>query len=252
MIFAWYFSRFLAHYTWMVCPVNDFELFPSTLKCDEDGTIHHIFQEAQSIFPDQIFDIFPNSIVKMIPGIVEICRNVTAAGGGGGGGGGGGSGEVVLTRCILSGDEVGGSTQEMVFHHFELIWKDVYPIQIHALWLGFFASVVGPFGGFLASAIKRAYGIKDFDSIIPGHGGITDRLDCQFLMALCTWVHYNSFCKLTTISVPKLIYHYNMMTYQEKKQFLEAIVPTAATVSSIGGVDSGNELLKQFQDYALS
>ena len=33
--------------------------------------------------------------------------------------------------------------------------------QIHALSLGFFASFAAPFGGFLSSAIKRAYGIKD-------------------------------------------------------------------------------------------
>ena len=260
MIFAWYFSKYLANYTWMTCPVNDFDLFPSTLHCDDDGSIHHIFVEAQSIFPDQIFELFPHSLVKMIPGIVEICSssagddisdsvdndfvgidNNSAIISNG----------LELTRCIS-----GESTQ--TFHHFELIVRNVIPIQIHALWLGFFASVVGPFGGFLASAIKRAYGIKDFDSIIPGHGGVTDRLDCQFLMALCTWVHYNSFCRMTTISVPKLVYHYNMMSVTEKKQFLEAIVPTASFDNSSENYDGGplsstNELLlKQFQDYALS
>jgi len=55
------------------------------------------------------------------------------------------------------------------------------------------ASLVAPFGGFLASAIKRAHGVKDFDSIIPGHGGFTDRFDCQMLMALYAWVHYTTF-----------------------------------------------------------
>ena len=70
---------------------------------------------------------------------------------------------------------------------------DVSPIQLHAVVFGLFASVVAPFGGFLASAIKRAYGVKDFDSLIPGHGGVTDRMDCQFLMALCTWVYLHSF-----------------------------------------------------------
>ena len=108
-------------------------------------------------------------------------------------------------------------------HHFELVLKNVYPIQIHALWLGMFASLVAPFGGFLASAIKRAYGIKDFASIIPGHGGVMDRMDCQFLMALCTWVHYNTFVKLATVSVPKLTYMYSMLSEQEKKLFLEMI-----------------------------
>lgn len=233
VVVAWYLSRLLAQFTWMTCPVNDFQLFPSTLECPNSPT-HHMFVEAQSIFPPQLFELFPKSLVKMIPGIVEICSvkpseaSLTANASG--------LLPVVLERCISGEDS-------QTFHHFEMVLKNVYPIQIHALWLGFFASVVAPFGGFLASAIKRAYGIKDFDSVIPGHGGVTDRLDCQFLMALCTWVHYNSFCRLTTISVSKMVYHYNMMNAAEKQQFLEAIVPS-------GAVD--HELLRKFQEYALS
>jgi len=68
-------------------------------------------------------------------------------------------------------------------------------VQLHAICLGLFASFVAPFGGFLSSAIKRAYGIKDFASLIPGHGGMMDRFDCQFVMFLCTYVHYRTFCK---------------------------------------------------------
>jgi phosphatidate cytidylyltransferase len=41
---------------------------------------------------------------------------------------------------------------------------------LHGLCLGTFASIVAPFGGFFASAIKRAYNLKDFSAIIPGHG----------------------------------------------------------------------------------
>lgn len=66
------------------------------------------------------------------------------------------------------------------------------PIQLHAVVLGVFASIVAPFGGFFASAIKRAYNIKDFDTLIPGHGGVMDRLDCQLVMMFCTYVHYTT------------------------------------------------------------
>jgi phosphatidate cytidylyltransferase len=44
----------------------------------------------------------------------------------------------------------------------------MFPIQIHGLAYGLFASLVAPFGGFFASAIKRAYKKKDFDSFMPG------------------------------------------------------------------------------------
>jgi hypothetical protein len=81
----------------------------------------------------------------------------------------------LITACI-SGEPT------HTHHHFDLILKNVYPVQIHTLSLAMFASFVAPFGGFLASAIKRAYGIKNFDSIIPGHGGVMDRFDCQLLM----------------------------------------------------------------------
>ena len=84
-----------------------------------------------------------------------------------------------------------------VFFFFKLPTGGVTmaPIQLHALVMAAFTSVIAPFGGYWASAIKRAYGIKDFDSIIPGHGGMTDRMDCQFITALFVSVHYNTFIR---------------------------------------------------------
>jgi hypothetical protein len=41
---------------------------------------------------------------------------------------------------------------------------------LHAVVMGLFASTIAPFGGFLASGFKRAFKIKDFSSILPGHG----------------------------------------------------------------------------------
>ena len=43
--------------------------------------------------------------------------------------------------------------------------------------------VISQLGDFAASAIKRFCGIKDFGRIIPGHGGILDRLDSVLLTA---------------------------------------------------------------------
>ncbi|KAK5810639.1 hypothetical protein PVK06_025955 [Gossypium arboreum] len=62
-----------------------------------------------------------------------------------------------------------------------LPWKEVaiLPVQWHALCLSLFASSIAPFGGFFASGFKRAFKIKDFGDSIPGHGGFTDRMDCQ-------------------------------------------------------------------------
>mgnify|MGYP001558889779 FL=1 len=62
------------------------------------------------------------------------------------------------------------------------------PFQLHAVVMAIFASLVAPFGGFFASGFKRAFNIKDFGASIPGHGGMTDRMDCQFLMGLFSYV----------------------------------------------------------------
>lgn len=59
-----------------------------------------------------------------------------------------------------------------------------------------FASLIAPFGGFFASGVKRAFNVKDFGDIIPGHGGLTDRMDCQFLMGVFASIYYQSFIKV--------------------------------------------------------
>ena len=56
-----------------------------------------------------------------------------------------------------------------------------------------FASLIAPFGGFFASGLKRTFKVKDFGESIPGHGGITDRMDCQFIMGMFVFMYYQSF-----------------------------------------------------------
>lgn len=52
------------------------------------------------------------------------------------------------------------------------------------------ASVFGVAGDLFASAIKRTYGIKDYGTIFPGHGGMMDRIDS---LIFCTPVIYFAF-----------------------------------------------------------
>ncbi|PVV02560.1 hypothetical protein BB560_002986 [Smittium megazygosporum] len=71
--------------------------------------------------------------------------------------------------------------------------------------LALFASLIAPFGGFFASGVKRALKIKDFGDSIPGHGGLTDRFDCQFIMAAFSYMYYSTFIRNSMVSASKMM-----------------------------------------------
>lgn len=50
--------------------------------------------------------------------------------------------------------------------------------------LAFFGSIIGQLGDLFASKLKRNYEIKDFGNIFPGHGGVLDRFDSAFFVAI--------------------------------------------------------------------
>lgn len=95
-------------------------------------------------------------------------------------------------------------------------YVNIYPFMLHSLSMSVFSSVIGPFGGFFASGFKRAFKIKDFGDVIPGHGGILDRFDCQFLMATFVNVYIYSFIR--TASPQKLLQQVLMLKPEQQLQ----------------------------------
>jgi phosphatidate cytidylyltransferase len=59
----------------------------------------------------------------------------------------------------------------------------------HGLALGALVATVAPFGDLAKSMVKRQMGVKDFADLIPGHGGMFDRID-SLLFVMPTIYHY--------------------------------------------------------------
>ena len=54
---------------------------------------------------------------------------------------------------------------------------------LFAVFYGVVGAAAGVFGDLCFSVIKRQTGLKDYGSIIPGHGGVLDRFDSMMLVA---------------------------------------------------------------------
>jgi phosphatidate cytidylyltransferase len=82
--------------------------------------------------------------------------------------------------CI--GGVAGSMLSLALFFYFVLRHRSGMPSGagynlLFALGSGLILSVASQLGDWLASGIKRWCGIKDFGSILPGHGGVLDRFD---------------------------------------------------------------------------
>jgi len=76
------------------------------------------------------------------------------------------------------GGWIGGVAATMLLGYWlvDLPW-------LHGLGLGALVATVAPFGDLAKSMIKRQMGVKDFSALIPGHGGMFDRVDSLLFVA---------------------------------------------------------------------
>lgn len=56
--------------------------------------------------------------------------------------------------------------------------------------VGLLVAIFGPLGDLVESQLKRNFGVKDSGNIIPGHGGILDRLDSFIICAPVVYLYF--------------------------------------------------------------
>lgn len=72
----------------------------------------------------------------------------------------------------------------MVMLLFGLYFHTALDVPLyHFAILGVLCGMISQVGDWAASAVKRATGIKDYGRIMPGHGGVLDRLDSVMFVA---------------------------------------------------------------------
>ncbi|HXX69076.1 MAG TPA: phosphatidate cytidylyltransferase [Polyangiaceae bacterium] len=66
--------------------------------------------------------------------------------------------------------------------------RGVLPLG-HAIGLGLVAGVFGPAGDLGESLLKRSTGVKDSGAIVPGHGGVLDRVDAVIATSVVVYLY---------------------------------------------------------------
>lgn len=69
---------------------------------------------------------------------------------------------------------------------------ETYYPDLRGNWIvvGFLVSIFAPLGDLVESQLKRSFGVKDSGNLIPGHGGVLDRLDSFIICVPVVYLYF--------------------------------------------------------------
>ena len=86
-----------------------------------------------------------------------------------------------IEGCI--GGTIGALVMMITYTYIINTYLSMNYSYIYITAIGLVLSLIGQIGDFAASSIKRYVDIKDYSNLIPGHGGILDRIDSLLFLA---------------------------------------------------------------------
>ncbi len=84
----------------------------------------------------------------------------------------------------------GGVFTSMLLGYGIGLWLSSYSASFsgsRGIWIGLIVGIISPLGDFTKSIFKRQFGLKNTGNLIPGHGGVLDRIDTWLIAGVVSY-----------------------------------------------------------------